>query len=84
MIRYISMSRILPDTTIPYHQTIVTAISAETVEKVQFLHFSKFAYNNIKHLEVYKLPLSGFSTVSLCIWNLKVLFMGCDIELLKK
>jgi tartrate dehydratase beta subunit/fumarate hydratase class I family protein len=40
-------------------------LSAETVEKVQFLHFSKFAYNNIKHLEVYKLPFSGFSTVSL-------------------
>ena len=44
-------------------------VSAETVEKVLFLHFSKFAYNNIKHLEVYKLPFSGFSTVSL--WKCK-------------
>ena len=31
------------------------------------LDFSKFAYNNIIHLEAYKLPFSSFSTVSAAI-----------------
>jgi hypothetical protein len=34
-------------------------------KKSNFCIFVKFAYNNVKHLEFYKLPFWGFSTISL-------------------
>jgi len=39
-------------------------LAIEPVEKVQFLNFFKFAFNNIKCLDAAKLPFWGFSTGS--------------------
>jgi len=43
---------------------------ARLSKKSDFYIFVKFVYNNIKCLEVFEFPFSGFSTVSAGICNL--------------
>jgi hypothetical protein len=53
--------------TLSYAYLILSGVpySYEPVEKVQFPYFFKFAFNNIKWLEIAELPFWGFPTGSI-------------------
>ena len=64
-------------------KTITSGI--ENQEKLEILEstFWKFGrkLEQLQHVKLEKMAELDFSTVSLCIWNLRVAFCGCDIEL---